>query len=52
MDKIIFGIMLIVLILFVLIAMIIFILPYLPSLIGECREAIQEIKDALKKEEE
>ena len=49
MDKIIFGIMLIVLILFILTAMIIFILPYLPSLIGECREAIQEIKDELSK---
>ena len=49
MDKIIFGVMLIALILFVLIAMIIFILPYLPSLIGECREAIQEIKEELNK---
>ena len=49
MDKIIFGTILIVLILFVLTAMIIFILPYLPSLIGECREAIQEIKDELNK---
>ena len=52
MDKIIIGSIFIILLLFVLIAMIIFILPYLPSLIGECREAIQEIKDALKKEEE
>ena len=49
MDKIIFGTILIVLILFILTAMIIFILPYLPSLIGECREAIQEIKDELNK---
>lgn len=49
MDKIIFGVMLVVLILFVLTAMIIFILPYFPSLIGECREAIQEIKDELNK---
>ena len=52
MDKIIIGAIFIILLLFVLIAMIIFILPYLPALIGECREAIQEIKDALKKEEE
>ena len=49
MDKIIFGIMLIALILFVLTATIIFVLPYVPSLIGECREAIQEIKDELNK---
>lgn len=49
MDKIIFGIIFIFLILFILTAMIIFILPYLPSLIGECREAIQEIKDELNK---
>lgn len=47
MDKIIFGVMLIALILFVLIAMVVFILPYVPSLIRECREAIQEIKDEL-----
>ena len=47
MAKIIFGIILIFLILFVLTAMIIFILPYVPSLIRECREAIQEIKDEL-----
>ena len=49
MAKIIFGVMLIALILFVLIAIIIFVLPYVPSLIGECREAIQEIKDELNK---
>ena len=49
MAKIIFGILFIFLILFILTAMIIFILPYLPSLIGECREAIQEIKDELNK---
>ena len=49
MDKIIFGVMLIALILFVLIAMVVFILPYVPSLIRECREAIQEIKDELNK---
>ena len=47
MAKIIFGIILIALILFVLIAMVVFILPYVPSLIRECREAIQEIKDEL-----
>ena len=51
MDKIIIGSIFIILLLFALIAMIIFILPYLPSPIGECRESIQEIKDALKKEE-
>ena len=49
MDKIIFGVMLIALILFVLIAMVVFILPYVPSLIRECRESIQEIKDELNK---
>lgn len=49
MDKIIFGVMLIALILFVLTAIIIFVLPYVPSLIGKCREAIQEIKDELNK---
>ena len=49
MDKIIFGTMLIALILFVLTAMIIFILPYIPSVLRECREAIQEIKDELNK---
>lgn len=49
MDKIIIGAIFIILLLFALIAMIIFILPYLPSLIGECREAIQEIKDELNK---
>ena len=49
MAKIIFGIILIALILFVLIAMVVFILPYVPSLIRECREAIQEIKDELNK---
>lgn len=49
MDKIIFGIMLIALILFVLTATIIFVLPYIPSILRECREAIQEIKDELNK---
>ena len=49
MDKIIIGAIFIILLLFVLIAMIIFILPYLPSMIVECREAIQEIKDELNK---
>ena len=49
MEKIIFGIILIILILFVLTAMIIFVLTYIPSIIRECREAIQEIKDELNK---
>ena len=49
MDKIIFGIIFIVLILFILTAMIIFILLYIPSILRECREAIQEIKDELNK---
>lgn len=49
MDKIIFGIIFIFLILFILTAMIIFILPYIPSILRECREATQEIKDELNK---
>ena len=49
MEKIIFGIILIVLILFVLTATIIFVLPYIPSILRECREATQEIKDELNK---
>ena len=49
MDKIIFGVMFIALILFVLTAIIIFVLPYVPSILRECREAIQEIKDELNK---
>ena len=49
MDKIIFGVMLIALILFVLTAIIIFVLPYVPSILRECREAIQEIKEELNK---
>ena len=49
MDKIIFGTILIVLILFVLTAIIIFVLPYIPSILRECREAIQKIKDELNK---
>lgn len=49
MAKIIFGILFIFLILFILTAMIIFFLPYIPSILRECREAIQEIKDELNK---
>lgn len=49
MDKIIIGAIFIILLLFVLIAMIIFILPYIHSILRECREAIQEIKDELNK---
>ena len=49
MDKIIIGAIFIFLILFILTAMIIFVLPYIPSILRECREAIQEIKDELNK---